>query len=153
MGDDGPVIFTIGYQGRSVDELIAELTAREIATVLDIRENPRSRKPGFSGKQLAAALEAAGIGYRHLQILGTPAPLREDYRATGDLAALFAGYRAYLAGQPTAAQQVADSAAAARVVLFCFERDPAECHRSVLVGVLRERFGIGAVTFDRRLLA
>lgn len=138
-------IHTVGYQGRTLAEFLALLAAHRIDELLDIRESPWSRKPGFSAKPLAAALEAAGIAYRAMPELGTPRPLRDAYRADGDLAALFAGYRAHLETRPEALAVAAERAAAGRAVLFCFEREPSECHRQVVAAALAERYGLAVV--------
>ncbi|MDG4769766.1 DUF488 domain-containing protein [Solwaraspora sp. WMMD792] len=55
----------IGYEGRSVDGLIAELRAAGVSRLVDVRLTPISRKPGFSKSALAKALNAAGIAYEH----------------------------------------------------------------------------------------
>jgi len=57
--------------------------------VLDVRENPFSRKPGFSKRPLSQALEANGIRYVHLKELGTPHPLRDAVKAGGDYGVFF----------------------------------------------------------------
>ena len=48
------------------------LAAAGVATLIDVRDRPISRRPGFSKRQLAAAIEEAGMRYVHLQALGTP---------------------------------------------------------------------------------
>ena len=75
-------IFTIGYEGTTVPELIAALKSRGVSQVIDVRALPLSRRPGFSKSPLKAALEEAGIAYVHLKALGTPA---EAYKAAAVL--------------------------------------------------------------------
>ena len=72
---------TIGYQGCTIDEVIAELHRAGVALLIDVRAVPLSRKPGFSKRQLAAGLDEHGIAYVHLQGLGTPKPGRDAVRA------------------------------------------------------------------------
>jgi len=55
-------IFTIGYEGKSLDQFVAELRRNRISRVIDVRELPLSRRKGFSKTPLTAALAAAGIG-------------------------------------------------------------------------------------------
>ncbi|MBU3076376.1 DUF488 domain-containing protein [Sphingomonas quercus] len=127
-------IFTIGYEGTTQPELIAALKTAGVARVIDVRAVPLSRKPGFSKNVLAAGLSEAGIGYINLRALGTPPAGREAARKgrRAELAAIYAGQ---LATTEAAAQieQMRDLAAEQPSALLCFERDPAACHRSLLV--------------------
>jgi len=64
-------IYTIGHSTRSGDALIALLRAAGVDLLVDVRGIPRSRaNPQFNAEVLPAALERAGIGYRHLAALG-----------------------------------------------------------------------------------
>ena len=68
----GKTLFTIGYQQALPGDVIATLAAAGVKTLLDVRDRPISRRPGFSKRQLAAAIEEAGMRYVHLAALGTP---------------------------------------------------------------------------------
>src|SRR3989442_15422341 len=76
-------LFTIGYEKARLADVVATLAASGVATLIDVRDRPISRRPGFSKHQLAAAGEAAGIGYLHLQAPGTPPRGREAGRRRG----------------------------------------------------------------------
>src|ERR1700760_121453 len=65
-------VLTIGYEGCTIDDVLAELKTAGVKLLIDVRAVPRSRKPGFSKRQLAAGLEEQGIAYQHLRGLGTP---------------------------------------------------------------------------------
>lgn len=126
-------LFTIGYEGATVDGLVAALQTAGVRTLVDVRAVPLSRKPGFSKKALAARLAEAGIGYRHMQRLGTPPDGRAAARK-GDHGGLERIYLAHLEASDAQAQ-LAELAALARaepVALLCFERCPEDCHRSLL---------------------
>ena len=103
----------------------------------DVRYLPLSRRPGFSKNSLKAAVEEAGIGYRHFRHLGTPAEGRAAARR-GDHVELSRIYSGQLELPEALAQmaQLRDIAEDKRVALLCYERDAAECHRSLLVGAL-----------------
>ncbi|WP_258081414.1 DUF488 domain-containing protein [Nocardia nova] len=60
-------LFTVGYEGRRADELVMLLAEAGVATVVDVRLTPISRKPGLSKTKLSAALAEAGIRYVHLR--------------------------------------------------------------------------------------
>jgi uncharacterized protein (DUF488 family) len=129
-------VFTIGYQGRTVPELIRRLASDRVQLVLDVRELPRSRKPGFSQGPLSAALARAQIAYEHLPALGTPKSIRDRYKAGGSIEEFRRAYTEHLRHQPTALAQLAQRVRDRRSTLLCFERDPAACHRSVLAARL-----------------
>ena len=126
-------IFTIGYEGSTQSEFIAALQAAGVEQVIDVRAVPNSRKPGFSKNILASSLSEAGIGYVHLKALGTPAAGRQAARS-GDVAALERIYADQL-HTPEAiveAERMKDLAAEKPSALLCYERDPAQCHRTML---------------------
>jgi uncharacterized protein (DUF488 family) len=132
-------IYTIGYEGTTVDSFLAALTAAGVRRVIDVRALPLSRRPGFSKSSLAAALKETGIDYVHLKPLGTPKPGR-DAAKKGDVATLTAVYEAQLAlpeAQVAAARmlELADERPSA---LLCFERDPCHCHRTLLLDAVGE---------------
>src|SRR5882724_13047944 len=66
------MLYTIGYEKALVKDVLATLTEAGVATLIDVRDRPISRRPGFSKRQLAAAIEEAGMRYVHLRALGTP---------------------------------------------------------------------------------
>ena len=122
-------LYTIGYEGRTVPELIAVLTRHAITRVIDVRELPLSRRKGMSKTALAASLAAADIDYVHLRSAGNP------FRKSGGLTR----YRTYLTGAPDVVDLVADTARDHRAALLCVERDPAQCHRLVLAAEVMRR--------------
>ena len=132
-------IFTIGYEKRSVDDLIWLLQARKVVRVVDVRLTPWSRRPGFSKKRLGAALEAAGIAYEHMGCLGNPPAIRGIYLA-GDAEAGHRRFREHLSnGASAAVDELAEIADREPVALLCLERDASRCHRSVVAAVTAER--------------
>ena len=129
-------VWTIGYQDRTVDDLIAVLRSAMVKVLVDVRLTPLSRKAGLSKNGLAARLREAGIEYVHLRQLGNPRDNRNAFRR-GDKAAV-ARYRDGLRmpeGQ-AALDQLLRLATQHRVALMCYERDAAQCHRSMVVDAL-----------------
>ena len=90
-----PTLFTIGYEKTTPTAFVAELRRAGVKMVIDTRAVAASRRPGFSKRQLAAALDENGIGYLHLQKLGTPADGRQAARA-GDAETLWRIYEQHL---------------------------------------------------------
>jgi uncharacterized protein (DUF488 family) len=127
-------IFTIGYEGTTVPEFIAALTREGVERVVDVRALPLSRRPGFSKTALGAALGEAGIEYVHLKALGTPADGRAAARAGrhAELKRIYAGQLELPEALAQAAQMLA-LAAEKPTALLCMEREPAHCHRTLLL--------------------
>ena len=127
-------IFTIGYEGAKMGDFLAALTSAGVEQVIDVRALPLSRRPGFSKSTLAASLAEVGIDYVHLKALGTPKPGR-DAAKKGDRATLEAVYAGQLELPEAQAQaaRMLELAAGKRSALLCFERDPAMCHRTLLL--------------------
>lgn len=142
-----PQVVSVGYEGRSVNDLIAVLRDQNVAILVDVRLTPISRKPGLSKTALAGALHAAGIEYVHHRELGNPKRNRDGYRA-GDAAALEL-YRSVLTSAPgkSALHHVGELFDGGTVALLCFERDHDECHRRQVVRELGEIHGDLQVTY------
>jgi uncharacterized protein (DUF488 family) len=131
-------VLTIGYEGVSLADFLATLKAAGVQLLLDIRELPISRRKGFSKTALSAALADAGIEYSHERALGSPREIRHRLREDGDLARFFSDFREYLATQRTLLDTLARTTTGA-VALLCYERNHAECHRSVVADALARR--------------
>lgn len=136
-------IWTIGYEGARVDDVVAALADAKVEVLADIRYLPLSRRPGFSKSALAAAMREAGIEYRHVKSLGTPAEGRAAARR-GDHAELARVYAGQLELPEALAAMAAlrDLASDKRVALLCYEREAAECHRSLLIDALLPDFEV-----------
>jgi uncharacterized protein (DUF488 family) len=137
-------LFTIGYEQARSPAVIDELKRAGIGLVVDTRAVAASRRPGFSKRQLAAGLDEAGIGYLHLQKLGTPKVGRDAARS-GNLSKLFDLYEKHIATPDAAAQldeltQIVKSGQP--VCLLCYERDVAHCHRRRIAELICERTGV-----------
>ena len=136
-------LFTIGYEQAKSAAVIAELRGAGVGLVVDTRAVAASRRPGFSKRQLAAGLDEAGIGYLHLQKLGTPKEGRDAARG-GHLEKLFKIYEKHLA-TPQAREQLDELTTIVTsgrpVCLLCYERDVNHCHRRRIAELICERTG------------
>ncbi|MGN6500593.1 MAG: DUF488 domain-containing protein [Tsuneonella sp.] len=132
-----PTVFTIGYEKATQAAVIDALRNAGVELLADVRYLPLSRRAGFSKSSLKAAVEEAGIAYRHFKQLGTPAEGREAARR-GDHAGLARVYSGQLELPEAMAQmgELKAIAAEKRVALLCYERDAAECHRALLFDAL-----------------
>ena len=130
-------IFTIGYEGATVPEFVSALQQAGVEQVIDVRALPNSRRPGFSKTPLKNALSEAGIDYVHLRALGTPAEGRAAARAgrIEDLERIYAGQLELPEAMAQGGQMV-ELAKEKASALLCYEREPAGCHRSILLNTL-----------------
>jgi len=138
------LLYTIGYEKTLLKDVISTLATTHVATLIDVRDRPISRRPGFSKRQLAAAIEDAGMRYVHLQPLGTPPEgrlagrRREWDRFWGIVEEKLARPEAELA-----LQEAAEIAGAAPSCLVCYEADWQVCHRRRVAEILVQRHGFG----------
>ena len=137
-------LFTIGYEQARSTAVIDELKRARVGLIVDTRAVAASRRPGFSKRQLAAGLDEAGIGYLHLQKLGTPKEGRDAARS-GNLTKLFDLYEKHIA-TPEAREQLDELTQLVQsgrpVCLLCYERDVGHCHRKRIAELVCERTGI-----------
>jgi uncharacterized protein (DUF488 family) len=136
-------LLTIGYEQATLGAVLDELERADADVVIDTRAVASSRKPGFSKRQFAASLDARGIGYVHLQKLGTPKEGRLAARA-GKMSSLFDIYSRHLQTAP-AREELDELTALARsgrrLCLLCFERDAKQCHRQWIAEAIEKRTG------------
>src|SRR5487761_339972 len=134
-------LFTIGYEKAKPDAVLGELKRAKVDLLIDTRAVAASRRPGFSKRQLSASLDDAGIGYLHLQKLGTPAEGRQAARA-GDRETLWRIYEKHIKKPEPQAElgALADLVRSGqRIALLCYCRDPKTCHRWVICTHLEKR--------------
>ena len=127
-------IFTIGYEATTMGEFIAALANAGVERVIDVRALPLSRRPGFSKTPLKGALAEVGIDYVHLRALGTPAAGRDAARKGRheELKRIYAG-QLELPEAIAEGAQMLELARDRPSALLCFEREPAACHRTLLL--------------------
>jgi len=128
-------LFSIGYEGITLETYINKLIINDVHILCDVRKNAYSQKYGFSKSQLQKACEGVGIQYIHIPELGIESDKRQDLRSQRDYDILFEQYEnTTLKNNREALLRVqklieTDS----RVALTCFEKDPAQCHRSRII--------------------
>jgi uncharacterized protein (DUF488 family) len=125
-------IYTIGYEKRSIEEYINCLIQEDVKILCDVRENPVSRKYGFSKTTLRKALETVGIGYRHFPELGIPGKKRKFLYHLEDYNRLFDLYeKEVLDNRQNTLDMIYQLLINNdRVGLTCYERLPEYCHRT-----------------------
>ncbi len=125
-------LYTIGYEGRTVRELVTILQEHSVTRVVDVRDRPWSRKRGFSAMALFEALRKAGIRYDPERNLGNPEQIRELWK-NGQLPKGKREYRAHLRnGASEHVERLAKLSAVDVVALLCLEADSDRCHRTIV---------------------
>lgn len=128
---------SLGYEGRTVEQLVSELQSESVTVLVDVRLTPLSRKPGLSKRRLAASLADAGIRYVHLKALGNPKDNRAAFRAGEPTSR--SRFKALLneQGAVQAIQEIGDFLDRETVALLCFERELGTCHRELVAEALQ----------------
>jgi uncharacterized protein (DUF488 family) len=109
---------------------VDELERAGIEIVVDVRQNPVSRKPGFSKCQLASHLADVGIAYVHEKTLGNPSENRDGFRrGESEARHRFAGH---LIEASTALSRIAHLPETSTVALLYYERSHSQCHRELV---------------------
>ena len=135
------MIYTIGHSNHPIERLVALLQQHQIEALADVRSNPYSRfNPQFNREKLQASLAAAGIKYVFLgEELGArskdPACYDESGRVSYAKLAATPLFRRGIHRLETGMQQH-------RIAIMCAERNPLECHRTILVSRNLEKIGI-----------
>jgi uncharacterized protein (DUF488 family) len=125
-------IFTIGYEGVTLDMFLSCLAINKIEFLADVRENPFSRKPGFSKKALTEAVSRRYIKYWHFPRLGCPLDIRNVYAKSRDWNQYCDSYNEHLHANPDAVNELVALLKKFRCALMCFEANPYLCHRFLI---------------------
>jgi uncharacterized protein (DUF488 family) len=136
----GRALYTIGYEKALLKDFVATLVSAGVANLIDVRDRPISRRPGFSKRQLAAAVEGAGMRYFHLQVLGTPPEGREaNHRREWDRFWAIVEEKLARPEAELALREAAELVRAAPSCLLCYEADWRICHRRRIAEILAQR--------------
>ena len=134
-------LFTIGYEGRSIDEYLNLLIKNNIKVLCDVRKNPLSRKYGFSKKVLQKNLAQLSIQYFHIPGLGISSHLRKDLETEQDYKKLFSTYKKEILpfGRSDLEHILNYLNNKKRIALTCFEVEPEKCHRHCISSILQKK--------------
>lgn len=140
-----PCLFTIGYEGITLEAYINKLIINDVRVLCDVRKNAFSQKYGFSKKQLKTACTGVGIMYVHLPELGIESVQRQELNSQADYDRLFEYYeKTTLKNNRDALLKVrALIESNKRVALTCFEKNPCQCHRTHVAEALMQLPDIG----------
>ena len=126
-------IYTVGYEGRTIDSLLNDLIRNGIRQLIDVRKNALSRKYGFVGKTMARLCAEVGITYIHVPALGIPSRMRTNLSSLTAYDRLFDLYETtILPSAEESITSVADLCTQKPSALMCFEASSSQCHRGRL---------------------
>ncbi len=128
------ILFTIGYEGISLEEYLVRLLKNDVKVLVDVRNNPLSMKYGFSKSQLKRYCESLGIQYIHFPEVGIQSEQRQELNRQTDYDKLFAEYRKnnLIKTKSTQTSILNLLKQYKRIALTCFEADICQCHRKHL---------------------
>lgn len=124
-------MFSIGYEGRTIDQYLNTLVSQNVSTLIDVRKNPLSMKYGFSKSTLFNATKNLGIEYIHIPELGIESKERQNLNNFSDYNNLFDEYEVKILSKAEKPLKkiVELFDKGQRIALTCFEKDKDYCHR------------------------
>ncbi len=148
---------TIGVYGWGLDHFLEALRAADVRLILDVRQ-----RRGVRGREYAwanatrfqRALARAGVEYRHHLELAPTTELRQlqyaqdarkgvGKRSRHELATDYRDrYTAEILDQADLGVVLRELPADGAAALFCVERDPEACHRSLIANRLEAEHGV-----------
>lgn len=134
------VLFTIGYEGISLEEYLVRLLKNNVKMLVDVRNNPLSMKYGFSKSTLKKCCESMGILYEHIPDVGIPSEYRQKLHSQKDYDMLFEMYKAQVLTETISKQKYILNLLKThrRIALTCFEADTCQCHRKPLAEAIEK---------------
>jgi hypothetical protein len=132
--DTRTVLYTIGYEGITLEEYLNKLIAKDVKVLVDVRNNAMSMKYGFTKGQLLNACTSVGLQYEHFPDVGIISKQRQDLSKQSDYDKLFERYRNETLPKTSTTQQriLLLLKEKKRIALTCFEADICQCHRKHL---------------------
>jgi len=127
-------LFTIGYEGISLEAYLNKLVKNDIKVLVDVRNNPMSQKFGFSKSQLIRYCESLNIEYIHFADVGIESEYRQELKEQNDYDNLFNNYKKKTLPKTISTQEkiLALLKEKNRIALTCFEANICQCHRKHL---------------------
>jgi uncharacterized protein (DUF488 family) len=134
------ILYTIGHSNHKIEDFISLLKQHGVTCIADVRSAPYSRHcPQFNKDTLAAALEAAGIAY---MFLGKELGGRPDDPCCYEGGCVNFQYLAKRKEFKRGLEHLLECASKHRIALMCAEKDPLQCHRTILVSRHLKKYGL-----------
>jgi len=138
-----PAAYTVGYEGKSVDEFFNGLLASGMTGILDVRANPVSRKYGFAKRSMSRIAGSLGLAYHHMPELGITGRHRANLSDFGSYQRLLDKYEKKMLPKRTAdIEQATELLRSQPLALLCMEKDVRCCHRGRLANRVAQESGL-----------
>ena len=136
-------VYTVGHSNHPIEHFIQILKQNGITAIADVRSQPYSRyQTQFNRDDIERALRSSGIAYVFLgKELGARSTDPSCYVAGRVQYKRLAATESFKAGL----DRVTKGAETHRIALMCAEREPLECHRTLLVGQALHQMGVPLV--------
>lgn len=133
-------LYTIGYEGVSLEVYLNKLIKNDIKVLVDVRNNPLSQKFGFSKSQLTRYCEGLKIEYVHFADVGIQSEYRQELKTQDDYDNLFKSYKKKTLPKTISTQEKILSLLEnrKRIALTCFEANICQCHRKHLADAITQ---------------
>ena len=135
------ILFTIGYEGISLEKYLNKLVTNDVKLLVDVRKNPLSMKFGFSKSLLKKYCESLNIEYIHIPEVGINSDQRQELHTQADYDALFESYKKTTLKETSIYQEniIELLLKYHRIALTCFEADVCQCHRKHLAETIEKK--------------
>lgn len=137
--DEEPKIYSIGYEGKTMNEFINLLEDNKIVELVDVRNNAFSWKKGFSKKWLSESLADSNIHYINLPKLGAPPTIRIEIKENQNPDKFFSDYSRWLKLNDPDLNFLDILARQRTSAMMCVEANFKNCHRKILGERLEDR--------------
>ena len=134
------ILYTIGYEGISLEEYLNRLIKNDVKVLVDVRNNPLSMKFGFSKTKLKNFCSSLNIDYVHIPQVGIQSDQRQQLNRQTDYDNLFGIYKSLNLKKTIAYQtQILELLMQKkRIALTCFEANICQCHRKHLAEAITQ---------------
>lgn len=134
------VLYTIGYEGISLEEYLNRLIKNDVKLLIDVRNNPMSMKFGFSKSQIEKYCKSLGIDYVHIPEVGIQSEFRQELNTQKDYDSLFETYKLSTLTKTSIQQEqiLQLLITKKRIALTCFEANICQCHRKHLAEAITQ---------------
>lgn len=124
-------IFTIGHSNHSLENFINLLKRSEIDVVVDVRSAPYSNMyPYFNRESIQVAFKKESIGYLYL---GDSIGGRSRDKSVFEDGQIVYSKLAEKADYQSGIRRVMEGSTRFAIALMCSEKEPLDCHRTLLV--------------------
>ncbi len=140
MGGNAETILTVGHSNHDLEFFIELLCKHRVTALADVRSTPYSRfNPQFNRNRLAERLKVSRIGYVYL---GRELGGRSDDRSSYENGHISYDHLASTSRFRDGMDRLLRGAEKYRIALMCAEKEPLDCHRTLLVGHQLDRLGV-----------